>query len=71
MLLIGLENGLPGAQEAHDYLYPIIGVNRFLYGVSDLAARSGWAVDIEGNSRSSNTRVKPRIQAPSDLRVHE
>ena len=43
-LMIGLAQGWPGAQSAYDYLYPIIGVQVYVNGVSDLANRAGWAL---------------------------
>ena len=47
MLIIGVENNWPGAQQAYDYLHPLIAVNKFVSGVSDLAFRAGWALEIE------------------------
>jgi hypothetical protein len=48
-LMIGIENGWPGAQAAYDYLWPIIGqANSYCPSggpdVPDLACRAGWAI---------------------------
>src|SRR6185503_511107 len=49
-LMIGVESGWAGAQNAYDYLWPFIGVDNF-WGTSsapvpDLAERAGWALDF-------------------------
>jgi hypothetical protein len=54
-LMIGINNGWPGAQESYNYLYPFIGINSSAcstaYGGNgsadrpDLACRAGWAID--------------------------
>lgn len=47
-LLIGLENGLTGAQEAYDYLNPQLVSEEFMGGLPDLAVRAGWALARDG-----------------------
>src|SRR4029079_13680914 len=49
-LMIGVESGWAGAQNAYDYLWPFIGIDNF-WGTSsapvpDLAERAGWALDF-------------------------
>ena len=43
MLLIGIENGWEGAQDAYDWLWPKLAVEPNVDGVPDLARRAGWA----------------------------
>ena len=47
MLIIGIENNWPGAQQAYDYLRTPIAVTNFVSAVPDLAFRAGWALEIE------------------------
>jgi PKD repeat protein len=47
MLMIGLENGWAGAQQAYNYLTPQLAVDPYLDGVSDLANRAGWALALD------------------------
>jgi hypothetical protein len=47
-LMIAIREGLPHAQDSYDYLFQIIGNEPYLYGVSDLAARAGWAIAMDG-----------------------
>src|SRR5262249_51025469 len=51
MCLVGLENGLAGAQEAYDSLHPQVAVDLFQEFMPDVALRSGWAVSIDGIRR--------------------
>lgn len=44
MLLVGLENGWDGAQDAYNYLNPQLAEELYVYGVPDLALRAGWAI---------------------------
>ncbi len=45
-LMIGVENGWPGSQDAYDYLWPFIGVQPVWGTAPDLAQRAGWALDF-------------------------
>jgi hypothetical protein len=46
MVMIGVENGWEGADEAYAYLHPQLAVEPHIKGVPDLARRAGWALDI-------------------------
>ncbi|HVD93298.1 MAG TPA: Ig domain-containing protein [Vicinamibacterales bacterium] len=56
LLMLGINDGRPGAQESYDYLFPFIGIdNSFCaeaYGGTDtpdrpdLGCRGGWAIDF-------------------------
>jgi hypothetical protein len=43
-LLMAIERRLPGARSAYDYLFQQIAVQPYVGGISDLAARAGWAI---------------------------
>lgn len=43
-LLSAIENGVPGAQEAYDYLNPFLAVDPFVDDMPDLGYRAGWAI---------------------------
>ena len=45
-LMIGIEKGFDGAQEAYDYLFPFIGEQPYIEEIPDLALRAGWALDF-------------------------
>ncbi len=52
-LMIGVEEGWPGAEDAHDYLFQFIGIDVAACGNlgngddrPDLACRAGWALDF-------------------------
>jgi len=47
LLLTAIRLGLPGAQAAHDYLYPFIAVQNLNYNSPDLKLRPGWALAQE------------------------
>ncbi len=69
MLLIGIENGWKGAQEAYDYLWPLIGRDPFLCSdrcYADLELRAGWALILAGRpGQSANNSLVP-TQVPPD-----
>jgi hypothetical protein len=44
--MIGIRNGWSGAQAAYEYLNPIEASQVYLHGVSDLAWRAGWALQL-------------------------
>jgi hypothetical protein len=56
LLMMGMKDGRPGAQDAYDYLFPFIGVVNSFCATSnggdgsadrpDLACRGGWALDF-------------------------
>jgi hypothetical protein len=46
MLLIGIEQGWPGAQDAYDWLTPQIAAKPIVDGISDLNSRAGWAIAL-------------------------
>ncbi len=45
-LMIGIDNGWAGAQDAYDYLWPFIAVQPAFGSVPDLGQRAGWALDF-------------------------
>lgn len=45
-LMIGMENGWAGAQDAYDYLWPFLAVQPVWGTVADLGQRAGWALDF-------------------------
>lgn len=47
-LIIGIQNGLRGADVAYEYVMADIADRPYLDGVPDLAARSGWAIAQDG-----------------------
>ena len=48
MLMIGIKNGWTGAQEAYNYLYPILAVQHAANRLPDLFERAGWAIALAG-----------------------
>src|SRR4030095_14090583 len=61
-LMIGIESGWNGAQDAYDYLWPFIGVNIFWDSVTtgrvpDLAERAGWAIDFYPATSTATTKT--------------
>lgn len=53
ILMIGIEKGWAGAQEAYDYLTPFIANAIFTNGVSDLNNRAGWALALPGSTMNN------------------
>jgi hypothetical protein len=49
-LMMGVENGWPGARAAYDYLWPFIGVTPNWGSLPDLAQRAGWALDFAAST---------------------
>ena len=65
-LLVGIQNGWPGAQAAYDYLWPFIGSTSTFCpdggpSIPDLACRAGWALALP------STTPPPPPTAPAQL----
>lgn len=45
-MMIAIQRGFAGAQAAYDYLNQIEANQVYLHGVSDLAWRAGWAIQL-------------------------
>jgi hypothetical protein len=50
-LMIGVESGWSGAQDAYDYLWPFLAVQPAWGSVPDLGERAGWALDFYPGSQ--------------------
>jgi hypothetical protein len=66
-LMIAVEAGWPGAQAAHDYLWPFIGVNQYWGALPDLAQRAGWALDFTGAPPPSPPPPPPPTPVPAEI----
>src|SRR5712691_2868189 len=60
-LMVGIENGWPGAQAAYDFLWPYIGVAP-VWPLPDLGQRAGWALDFA--STTNPTPAPAQITNP-------
>src|SRR5207237_1365518 len=72
-LMMGIEAGWSGAQNAYDYLWPFIGVNNFWGSsaapVPDLAERAGWAVDFYPAVGASPPPPPPPAETPAPAQL--
>ena len=65
-LMIGIDNGWAGAQDAYDYLWPFIGVQPAFGSVPDLGQRAGWALDFYPGS-TAPPPPPPPLAVPAAL----
>ena len=55
MLIVAVQEGMPRAQEAFDYLDPFLSLGR----PSQLADKAGWAIALSDDVVRDNTRPEP------------
>ena len=70
-LMMGVEAGWPGAQEAYDYLWPFIGIDNTYCAHTtnsdrpDLACRAGWALDFTPADSTPAPSAPAEIVSPA------
>lgn len=68
VILIGLENGWPGAQVAYNYVHPRVAIDDYYLGYSDLALRAGWALSPDGYTLPEDGRAGQELAPTADDR---